>query len=55
MINEATDRIMAAITALVEEVRGETRAGRAVRPAHSRACREIGNPNEERDGRGKTA
>ena len=32
-LREATERIMAAITALLEEIRGETAPGRAVRPA----------------------
>ena len=35
-VNEATERIMAALTDLVEEVRGETAPERAVQPAHRR-------------------
>ena len=39
VVNEATDRIMDALTALVAEIRGEAAAGRAVRPAQGRRAR----------------
>ena len=45
VINEATDRIMAAITALVEEIRGEQAPAERFDPRLA-GVREIGNPNK---------
>ena len=45
-INEATDRIMAAITALVEEVRGETAPAERF-DMRKAGGREIGNPGKK--------
>ena len=44
LLHEVTERIMAAITALLEEIRGEQAPAVAVRPASSRACRVTGDP-----------
>ena len=38
LLREVTERIMAAITELLEEIRGEQAPAVAVRPASSRAC-----------------
>lgn len=46
VINEATGRIMAAITALVEEVRGEEAPAERFDPKKA-GVREIGNPNKK--------
>lgn len=48
VINEATDRIMAAITALVEEIRGEKAPAERFDPRRA-GVREIGNPNRPDD------
>ena len=44
-MTEATDRIMAALTALVEEVRGETAPAERFNP-RTAGVSEFGNPNE---------
>ncbi len=50
-VNEATDRIMAALTDLVEEVRGETAPELRFNP-RTAGVREFGNPNDDgRQGR----
>jgi len=46
-INEATDRIMASITELVEELRGETAPMERFNP-RAAGVQEIGNPNKPR-------
>lgn len=48
VINEATDRIMAAITTLVEELRGEQAPPERFDP-RKRGVRQIGNPNKKDD------
>jgi 1-acyl-sn-glycerol-3-phosphate acyltransferase len=45
-VNEATDRIMAAITDLVEEVRGETAPELRFNP-RTAGVKEFGNPNDD--------
>ena len=52
MINEATERIMAALTELVEEVRGETAPAERFNP-RTAGVKEFGNPHE--DGRRREA
>ena len=49
MLHEATDRIMAAITALVEDLRGETAPAVRFDPKVS-GVNEIGNPNKRKRG-----
>jgi hypothetical protein len=46
VIQEATDRIMSRITALVEEVRGETAPGERF-DMRKAGVRETGNPNKK--------
>ncbi len=46
VINEATERIMAAITQLVEEIRGETAPAERFDPRRA-GVSEIGNPNKQ--------
>ena len=46
VINEATDRIMAALTALVEELRGEKAPAERFDP-RKMGVRQIGNPNKK--------
>jgi hypothetical protein len=46
VINEATERIMAAITELVEEIRGETAPAERFDPRRA-GVSEIGNPNKQ--------
>lgn len=48
VINEATDRIMAAITALVEDVRGQTAPAERF-DMKKAGVRQTGNPNKKRD------
>ncbi len=50
VLHQATDRIMAAITALVEDLRGETAPPVRFDPKSS-GVREIGNPNKRKRGR----
>jgi len=45
-INEATERIMAALTALVEDVRGETAPAERFNP-RTAGVKEFGNPNDD--------
>jgi 1-acyl-sn-glycerol-3-phosphate acyltransferase len=45
-VNEATDRIMAAITELVEEIRGETAPPERFNP-RTAGVKEFGNPHED--------
>ena len=45
-VNEATERIMAALTDLVEEVRGETAPAERFNP-RTAGVKEFGNPNED--------
>ena len=47
VLHEATDRIMAAITALVEDLRGETAPAVRFDPKTS-GVNEIGNPQQAR-------
>ncbi len=47
VLHDATDRIMAAITALVEELRGETAPAVRFDPKSS-GVTEIGNPRKKR-------
>ena len=49
VLKEATDRIMAAITALVEDLRGETAPAVRFDPKTS-GVNEIGNPNKRKRG-----
>jgi hypothetical protein len=49
VLREATDRIMAAITALVEDLRGETAPAVRFDPKVS-GINEIGNPNKRKRG-----
>jgi CRISPR/Cas system-associated protein Cas7 (RAMP superfamily) len=46
-INEATARIMAALTAIVEELRGETAPAERFDPRRM-GVKQIGNPNQRR-------
>ena len=49
VLHEATDRIMAAITSLVEDLRGETAPAVRFDPKTS-GVNEIGNPNKRKRG-----
>jgi 1-acyl-sn-glycerol-3-phosphate acyltransferase len=51
VLHEATDRIMAAITALVEDLRGEKAPAVRFDPKAS-GVNEIGNPHKQKRGRG---
>ena len=51
LLRQVTEKIMTAITALLEDLRGEQRAGGAVRPAGRRASRRTGDPRRINPGK----